>query len=38
MELLKKCKVVPGTLYGTPKEIWGFRTKPHRGPWRARDN
>ena len=31
MELLKKCKVVPGTLYGTPKEIWGFRTKPHRG-------
>lgn len=31
MELLKGFKVVPGTLYGTPKEIWGFRTKPHRG-------
>jgi Zn-dependent metalloprotease len=24
-------KSVPGTLYGTPKEIWGFRTKPRRG-------
>ncbi|HSB11514.1 MAG TPA: M36 family metallopeptidase [Blastocatellia bacterium] len=23
---LKSFKVVPGTLYGTPKEIWGFRT------------
>ena len=31
MELLKGFKVVPGTLYGTPKEVWGFRTKPHRG-------
>ena len=31
MELPKGFKVVPGTLYGTPKEIWGFRTKPHRG-------
>ncbi len=31
MELLKNFKVVPGTLYGTPKEVWGFRTKPRRG-------
>ena len=31
MELLNRFKTVPGTLYGTPKEIWGFRTKPHRG-------
>ena len=31
MELLKGYKVVPGTLYGTPKEVWGFRTKSHRG-------
>jgi Zn-dependent metalloprotease len=28
---LKRFKSVPGTHYGTPKEIWGFRTKPHRG-------
>jgi Zn-dependent metalloprotease len=31
MESLKKFKVVPGTQYGTPKEVWGFRTKPRRG-------
>jgi len=31
MELLNRFKTVSGTLYGTPKEIWGFRTKPHRG-------
>jgi Zn-dependent metalloprotease len=28
---LKRFKSVPGTHFGTPKEIWGFRTKPHRG-------
>ena len=28
---LKSFKAVPGTTYGTPKEIWGFRTKPQRG-------
>jgi hypothetical protein len=31
MESLRKFKVVPGTQYGTPKEIWGFRTKSRRG-------
>jgi hypothetical protein len=31
MELLKKFKAVPGTQYGSPKEVWGFRTKSHRG-------
>jgi hypothetical protein len=31
MELLPGFKLVPGTLFGTPKEVWGFRTKPHRG-------
>src|SRR5260370_25346485 len=31
METLRTFKVVPGTTYGTPKEVWGFRTKPHRG-------
>lgn len=31
MESLRKFKVVPGTQYGTPKEIWGFRTRAHRG-------
>jgi Zn-dependent metalloprotease len=28
---LTRFKVVPGTQYGTPKEVWGFRTKPRRG-------
>lgn len=28
---LKAFNVVPGTLYGTPKEIWGFRTGARRG-------
>jgi Zn-dependent metalloprotease len=31
MHLPKGFKAVPGTQYGTPKEVWGFRTKPHRG-------
>lgn len=31
MHLPKGFKVVPGTQFGTPKEVWGFRTKPHRG-------
>jgi len=31
MELLKRFKAVPGTQYGSPKEIWGFRTKSRRG-------
>lgn len=31
MESLKKFKVVPGAQYGTPKEVWGFRTKARRG-------
>ncbi len=31
MEPLKTFKVVPGTQYGTPKEVWGFRTKSRRG-------
>ena len=31
MEPLKTFKVVPGTQYGSPKEVWGFRTKPRRG-------
>jgi hypothetical protein len=22
---------IPGTSYGTPKELWGFRTPPQRG-------
>ncbi|HEY8203509.1 MAG TPA: M36 family metallopeptidase [Pyrinomonadaceae bacterium] len=29
---LKRYKVVPGTEYGTPKEVWGFRTRPRRTP------
>jgi len=28
---LRKFKVVAGTHYGTPKEVWGFRTKSRRG-------
>jgi Zn-dependent metalloprotease len=31
MERLKTFKAVPGTQYGSPKEVWGFRTKSHRG-------
>ena len=31
MEPLKTFKVVPGTQYGSPKEIWGFHTKPRKG-------
>ncbi len=27
----KRIKTVPGTQYGSPKEVWGFRTKPRRG-------
>lgn len=27
---LKRYKIVPGTEYGTPKEVWGFRTRPRR--------
>src|SRR5262245_25426552 len=28
---LKNFKVVAGTSYGTPKEVWGFRTKAQSG-------
>ncbi len=28
---LRKFKIVAGTHYGTPKEVWGFRTKSRRG-------
>ncbi len=28
---LKACKIVPGKHYGTPKEVWGFRTPPAKG-------
>ena len=31
MEPLKRFKFVAGTHYGTPKEVWGFRTKLGRG-------
>lgn len=31
MKSLKTFKVVPGTQYGSPKEVWGFRTRPRRG-------
>lgn len=31
MEILRTFRSVPGTAYGTPKEVWGFRTKPRRG-------
>jgi len=31
VESLKRFKVVPGSQYGTPKEIWGFRTRARRG-------
>lgn len=27
----RTCKIIPGRHYGTPKEIWGFRTSPGRG-------
>ena len=28
---IRHYNVIPGMQYGTPKEIWGFRTRPHRG-------
>jgi len=28
---IRRYNVIPGMQYGTPKEIWGFRTRPHRG-------
>src|SRR5213078_2573891 len=28
---LKRFKDVPGNQYGSPKEVWGFHTKPRRG-------
>ena len=29
----KTCRTIPGKNYGTPKEVWGFRTSPgHREP------
>ena len=31
MEILRRFRTVPGTAYGTPKEVWGFRTRPRRG-------
>ncbi len=31
MESLKRFKAVPGNQYGSPKEVWGFHTKPRRG-------
>lgn len=31
MKPLKTFKVVPGNQYGTPKEVWGFRTESRRG-------
>lgn len=29
---IRRYNVIPGMQYGTPKEIWGFRTRPHRAP------
>jgi len=28
---IRRYNTIPGMQYGTPKEIWGFRTKPRRG-------
>jgi len=28
---IRRFNVIPGMQYGTPKEIWGFRTRPRRG-------
>src|SRR5215212_7892852 len=28
---LKTCRIIPGTTFGAPKEIWGFRARPERG-------
>ena len=27
----RQVRIVPGLTYGSPKEVWGFRTKPTRG-------
>ena len=28
---IRRYNVIPGMQYGTPKEVWGFRTRPRRG-------
>lgn len=28
---IRRFNIIPGMQYGTPKEIWGFRTRPRRG-------
>ena len=28
---IRRYNIIPGMQYGTPKEVWGFRTRPRRG-------